>query len=112
MPGSRDYPTIATEPPTVRQAQSPPGREEEFRAALDRYMAFYAKQQETIHRPSHSPSSGLTNSIMLAFARPRWLLGGCAIDHSPSACPALNEISESRMRRVALRHDRLIGLME
>ncbi|MGT2466608.1 hypothetical protein ACVOMV_18650 [Mesorhizobium atlanticum] len=54
MPGSRDYPTLATEAPTVRPAQSPPGREEEFRAALDRYMAFYAKQQETIQAVTQS----------------------------------------------------------
>lgn len=45
MLGSRDYPTMATEAPTVRPAQSPPRREEEFRAALDRYMALYAEQQ-------------------------------------------------------------------
>ena len=63
MPGSRDYPTIATEPPTVRQAQSPPGREEEFRAALDRYMVFYVEQQrhhtESVERSGERAGSCL-----------------------------------------------------
>lgn len=63
MPGSRDYSTITTEAPTIRPAQSPPGRVEEFRAALDRYMAFYAEQQrhytESVERSGEPAGSWL-----------------------------------------------------
>ena len=73
MPGSRDYPTIATEAPP---AQSPPGRKEEFRVALDRYMAFYAEQQrhhtEAVERTDERVGSrprGLHRHLLLRFLR-------------------------------------------
>lgn len=64
MPGCRDYPPIATEAPAVQPTQRPPRRDEEFRAALDRYMACYAEQQK--HHTGSVERSG-TRRIVSAW---------------------------------------------
>lgn len=102
MPGSRDYPTMATEAPTVRPAQSPRGREEEFRAALDRYMAFYAEEQrhytESVERSGESAGTCLRKR-----ATSRWELSPAKIIDKFRSSPQSYPLGKLLLKRLGWR---------